>query len=262
MASLIRSVDCVDLEVDLTGEPVRSRVRISCDPPAEVALRLPPLAGDDVEPAHRERCGQQNARSRRPRRRSAPWPPGCRARSRRPRPARWWRRCPAPRSAMALASALAVVAADHLARDPAHRVEQRLAVVAEAWCGTSPTIPSWWQRDPAAVDELAHVLPHLEVALDDPVDQPARPRPRAAGGVSPTTSRSKARLTPSLSSRERIRPIRIVSSKNRCPRPLHLVEQQVEPGQPRLEVAQHLLVEQGELARRCSGAPRRPAPAA
>ena len=45
-----------------------------------------------------------------------------------------------------------------------------------------------------------------------------------------------------------MRPIRIVSSKNRMPAPLHVAEQHVEPGQARLDVAQHLVVRQRELA--------------
>ncbi len=64
---------------------------------------------------------------------------------------------------------LAVVAAHHLARHPPHRLEQRLPVVAEAGGHLTEHL-LLMLRQAAAVDEAVDVLPHLQVPLDDPVD--------------------------------------------------------------------------------------------
>ena len=64
---------------------------------------------------------------------------------------------------------LAVVAAHDLARHPPHRLEQRLPVVAEAGGHLAQHL-LLMLREAAAVHEAVHVLPDLEVPLDDPVD--------------------------------------------------------------------------------------------
>ena len=84
--------------------------------------------------------------------------------------------------AIARASRLAVVAAHHLARHPAHRLEQRLPVVGERR-GHLAQHALLMLRQPAAVHEPVHVLPDLEVALDDPVDDPADLRLELLGRV-------------------------------------------------------------------------------
>ena len=65
-----------------------------------------------------------------------------------------------------------VVAPDHLAGNPADRIQQRLAVVAEAGTHIADhPLPVPGELPP--LDVAADVLPELEVSLHDPVDDPS-----------------------------------------------------------------------------------------
>ena len=147
---------------------------------------------------------------------------------------------------MALRLGLAVVAPDHLARHAADRVEQRLAVVGEAGPHLADH-PLAVAGDLPPVDVSAHVLPGLEVALDDPVDDPAGLGLDLGRGVADDLPLERPPDALAVHEAPDAADPDGLLEEPHAP-PLHVAEQHVEPGQARLDVAQHLVVRQRELA--------------
>ena len=140
---------------------------------------------------------------------------------------------------------LPVVAPDHLAGYPADRVQQRLAVVVEAGAHVADhPFPVAGELTP--LDVPADVLPQLQISLDDPVDDP------------PHLILDLARcLADDLPLEGALYPLAVHQALDPADpdglleephaAPFHVAEQDIQPGQPGLEVPQHLLVEERQL---------------
>ncbi len=171
MASLIRALDC-------SSSRCTWRVRASLRPdrsseiaPLEVALGLAALAGKDVEPADGQCRCQENAGhigrcagNYGDHHGSQPERTGLGQRG-------------GGKGALNLIGngsrlGFPVVAPHHLAGNPPDRVEQRLAVVAEAGTDIADHALAVSGELPP-LDVAADVLPQPEIPLHDPVDDPA-----------------------------------------------------------------------------------------
>jgi hypothetical protein len=214
------------------------------DAPREITLRLAALARDHVEAANGERGSEQEsghighgAREEGDDQRAQPERAGLGQGGSGERPLHV--------VGDGACLGIPIVAPDGVPRHPADRLEQRLPVVGEA-AAHLPDHALAVALDLPPVDVAAHVLPRLQVPLHDPVDDPASlclelgrrvadhfplegaPHPVAVQqGTNPPD------------------PERLLEEPHAAL--LHVAEQHVEPGEPRLDVAYHLVVEQGEL---------------
>ena len=112
--------------------------------------------------------------------------------------------------------------------------------------GTSPSIPSWWsesRRRSTNWFTSCHTL-----RLRSTIQSISRPTSASSccGRVAHHLALEGALDALAVEQRaDPAQPDRLLEEP--LPPALHLVQQQLEPGQPRLEVAQHLLVEEREL---------------
>ncbi len=101
--------------------------------------------------------------------------------------------------------------------------------------------------DAAAVDVLLDVLPQLQVALDDPVHHAAGLLLDALGRVTDDLALELAAHAVAVHERADASDADRILEEGAAT-PLHLEQQRIEPAEPGLEVAQHLVVEGGDLA--------------